>query len=467
MTAILTNNFRLYNLKYFLNSLSTNKLYAFIGKDTSWDSENNPPSPIDNERYTSDVYDEILSLKKLISTNFIPVVKKHIWTSGVTYDMYRPDYNIGNGELVKYPIKLTSNFSGSLAYDSTFYVMNQFYQVYKCLYNGQTPENPLGVSSTVEPVGVSASPFITNDGYRWKYLYTIPSFYVLNFINDEYIPVPYPSLGFNKESLVTSSAINGGIDTIVILNRGSGYTSGTYTNIPIVGDGSDATCTIVVSSGAISSVTVTNPGQNYTFASIDIGNSGIGSGAGANLEVIIPPVNGHGYEPMDELYSYRLMIHFNCNYNETNFIQDISYRRIGIIANPYVSGTSTILNSDTATGLHSITFTSTDGNYEYGEQIYQQTTGALGRVVSWDYATNILKYTQDRFTSTTNGILKLFSGTGAVSGLTSGVSGVPNATAYSNPDIEKNSGQILYIGNRKAIVRSSSQIEDVKVVVEF
>ena len=188
---------------------------------------------------------------------------------------------------------------------------------------------------------------------------------------------------------------------------------------------------------------------------------------GANLEVIIPPVNGHGYEPMEELYSYRLMIHFNFNYNETNFIQDISYRRIGIIVNPYVSGTSTILNSDTATGLHSITFTSTDGNYEYGEQIYQQTTGALGRVVSWDYTTNILKYTQDRFTSTTNGILKLFSGTGAVSGLSSGVSGVPNMTTYSNPDIEKNSGQILYIGNRKAIVRSSSQIEDVKVVVEF
>ena len=115
----------------------------------------------------------------LISNNFIPVVKKHIWISGVTYDMYRPDYNIGNGELIKYPIKLTSNSSGSLAYDSTFYVMNQFYQVYKCLYNGQTPENPLGVSSTVEPVGVSTSPFITNDGYRWKYLYTIPSFYVL------------------------------------------------------------------------------------------------------------------------------------------------------------------------------------------------------------------------------------------------------------------------------------------------
>ena len=466
MTAILTNNFRLYNLKHFLNSISSNKLYTFISKDTAWDSENNPPSPIDNERYISDVYDEVISLKKLLTTNFIPVVNKVVWTSNVTYDMYRPDYTSGNGETSKYPLKLTANASNSLAYGSTFYVMNEFYQVYKCLYNGQTPETPNGVSSTVQPVGVSATPFITNDGYRWKYLYTIPSFYVLNFINDSYIPVPYSSLGFNKESLVTNSAVNGGIDTVVVLSSGSGYASGTYTSVPIVGDGTGATCTVIVTSGAISKVTVTNSGQNYTFASINL--NGIIShptGANANLEVIIPPYRGHGYEPVDELFSYKLMIHVNFDYNETGFIPDISYRRIGIVANPYVWATQSILNSSTATGLYSITFTSATGNYSYGESITQQSTGAIGRVVSWDSGTKTLKYSQDRFSSTTNGILNLFSGTGAIVGQTSTVSGVPST--YANPDIQPNSGQILYMGNRKAIVRSSNQIEDVKVVVEF
>lgn len=468
MTAILTNNFRLYNLKYFLDSLVSNNLYAFIAKDTAWESENNPPSPIDNERYIYDVYDEMLSLKRLTVANFIPVVNKIVWASGTTYDMYRPDYTAGNGE-IRYPIKLTSNSSNSLAYGSTFYVMNEFYQVYKCLYNGQNPDYSLGKPSTVQPTGISASPFITSDGYRWKYLYTIPSFYVLNFINSSYIPVPYTSAsfnGFNKESLVTNSAINGAIDTVVIINRGGGYTNGTYTNVPIVGDGTGATCTIIVSSGVISSVTVTNSGQNYTFASINISAiSGIGSGTNASLEVIIPPPNGHGYEPFDELFSYKVMIHVNFDYNETNFLPDISYRKIGIIANPYVSGSQSLLNTDTATGLYSITFTSVTGNYLYGENIIQASTGAKGRVISWDYNTKTLKYAQDRFNSTINGTLKLFSGTGAIMGQTSNISGVPST--YSNPNIQKNSGKILYIGNRKAIIRSSSQIEDVKVVVEF
>ena len=40
-------------------------------------------------------------------------------------------------------------------------------------------------------------------------------------------------------------------------------------------------------------------------------------------------------------------------------------------------------------------------------------------------------------------------------------------TGKANPDVEKYSGDIIYIDNRAPITRSSSQKEEVKIVVEF
>ena len=66
-------------------------------------------------------------------------------------------------------------------YDSDFYVVNSQYQVYKCIYNGTSSSDPNGKPSTVKVTGTSTSIITTGDGYRWKYLYTIPVASVLKF----------------------------------------------------------------------------------------------------------------------------------------------------------------------------------------------------------------------------------------------------------------------------------------------
>ena len=38
---------------------------------------------------------------------------------------------------------------------------------------------------------------------------------------------------------------------------------------------------------------------------------------------------------------------------------------------------------------------------------------------------------------------------------------------YANPELEPDSGDIVYVENRRPIFRSSSQTEDIKLVVEF
>jgi UDP-glucose 4-epimerase len=38
---------------------------------------------------------------------------------------------------------------------------------------------------------------------------------------------------------------------------------------------------------------------------------------------------------------------------------------------------------------------------------------------------------------------------------------------YANPELQKNSGEIIYIDNRRPISRANDQIEDIKIVIEF
>jgi len=84
------------------------------------------------------------------------------------------------------------------------------------------------------------------------------------------------------------SARNGptvqGVATVGSLVGGSGYTNGTYTNVPLTGGtGQGAYATVIVSGGAVTSVTITDNGFNgyivgdvLSAASSDIGGTGSG-----------------------------------------------------------------------------------------------------------------------------------------------------------------------------------------------
>jgi hypothetical protein len=63
---------------------------------------------------------------------------------------------------------------------------------------------------------------------------------------------------------VIDFVISSPLDTVSILSGGSGYTNGTYTNVPLTGGtGSGATADITVSSNAVTAVTIVNDGNGY------------------------------------------------------------------------------------------------------------------------------------------------------------------------------------------------------------
>ena len=165
---------------------------------------------------------------------------------------------------------------------------------------------------------------------------------------------------------------------------------------------------------------------------------------------------------------------------------DMQFRRFGLISDPQTPGNSD-LTSSTAAVSKAIKFPSGSSvNYSIGEVITQATTGAKGKVIHWDSVNKILRYFQNEYTAvsqTGNNQYKLveFSGANAITGASSNTSLTPDTssngtttvagrsftTGYSASEVKKFSGSILYIENRKTIIRSDDQIEDIKLVIEF
>jgi hypothetical protein len=435
----------------------------------------------------------MISLKRIQSSDVRLVVNRYNWTSGTTYSMYRSNYSAD----------FKANSAGENAphiYSAKYYVVSD-YKVYKCIYNGSSPANPNGIASTVAPSGTGTTIFTTADTYKWKFLYSIGTDDVIKFFTTSYAPVPAnwgvgtagdPANGVD----VKAAAVDGAIDTVVINTGGTGYTDNAstgYTNVPIRGDwaqngGVQALATVKVSSGAVTEVTITTPGSGYTYGYINVNSteiSGIGApGTEAVLEVIIPPAGGHGYNIYKELGTKRVMINSRVQYDENlEFPVDTDFRRIGVLRNPEESGGGSASGS-TYNGLTAIKFPSaTVASFNIDETVTQTTTGATGKVVSWDSATKILKVYQSSYehivTGNQGGDLTPFSGSNAITGALSSSVETPDTTyslttsnltfanGYSAPEIKKYTGDIIYVENRRTVSRSIDQIEDVKLVVEF
>ena len=87
------------------------------------------------------------------------------------------------------------------------------------------------------------------------------------------------------------SIVQSPVATIGTITGGSAYTAGTYFNVPLTGGtGSGALATITVSGGAVTAVTITNGGLQYTAGgSLSASATNIG-GTGSGFSVLISTV---------------------------------------------------------------------------------------------------------------------------------------------------------------------------------
>jgi hypothetical protein len=518
MAAIITDQIRILNANNFIslaNDSDNNRFYAFLGLVnptdylSTWDV--NPPSPRDSFEQESDFWDTMVAMKRISNDDIRQVIRKITWNSGTTYDMYRNDISRNN---VAKPSNATN------LYASNYYVMNSDYRVYICLQNGTTPETPQGKPSLDEPLFTDLEPRSagdSGDGYVWKYLYTIKPSDIVKFDSVNFIPVPKNwDTDPVHDPIRQNAQTSGQIKIITITNRGVGLGTGgiTYTDIPIKGDGSGAKATIVVNNDAkVESIFVSDGGFGYTHGRVDLQSTTFPIGTDSpEFDVIIPPTGGHGNDIYRELGATNILLYTRIENDNENpdFIVGNQIARVGIVRNPVVAGSSdTLLNTDKVSALYALKLTGigySSATFE-SDGFITQTVGvgstAVGRVVSYDDATGVLKYWQDksivgfnsdgtqrvpeygynlnRFTADPDDGGDLIIRGGSVNlqidsgfiGLTTTINnktynlGQYFESGVSGPEVKKYSGEIIYVDNRPSITRSKSQKEDIKVILQF
>ena len=486
MPAIITNKFRVHNQEQFVESFTesaSNVYYLGIGRPQAYTTATRPDSRTDNsgsdsapltpvdsigdEFYT---FDDMLAAKKVATSDISIVIPRRNWATGTVYDYYRHDY----GNRVTGGTSTQTAASGATnLFDATFYVMSSTFNVYKVL------DNNSGANSTVEPTGTSSSILTTGDGYKWKFMYTLTAGQQSNFLSTDFMAVA-------TNSTVSSAAVDGAVNIVKIKTAGSGGTNGTHTGVAIRGDGSSGVATVIVSGGAVTSVTVTTPGTGYTFAYIrnaDIVAAGATSLSGSELDVIIEPKGGHGKDAVKELGGFFVMMNTNFEAGETSNSGDFTtandFRRVSLMRDIKSGGSAASAN--TLRGTKAVLVTSPSGTFTADEEINQATTGAVGKVVEWDSANNILYYIQTRFNDEgcdANGNLTAFSGTNTITGQSSGASATPASSSttvdsivftsgYNAGEIDADTGDVMYVENRSPITRAADQTENVKLIIEF
>ena len=499
MTAIITQKFRQHNAEQFYESFSEaakSTYYMLIGKatpftaGTSGGTDSAPPTPVDDVSSEFYVWDQTIAGKNISSTDVQYVIPRRNWANATTYDMYDDTVSASN----------TSTSGATNLYDSTFFFRTSDNRVYMVLDN-----NAGTAYSGTEPTSEANTPFASG-GYILKYMYTISASDQVKFLTTDFMPV-------RTDSTVSSAATDGKIESLVVTG-GSGYTQGTY-YAAVYGDGSNqgtasgAIVKIIVDSDGVlnafgltdgTDTTVYAGGSGYTYGTVNLASgytfsdaaltsaSAIG-GSGGSIRVVISPKGGHGSNAVDQLGGHYVMLNtLFIGAERDDLLTGNDFRNIAIVVDPTTYGTSTVATDATIRQTSALKLTGVSGTFAADEKITQTSTGAVGKVVEWDSDLSILYYQQERYgdygTNSTTGSFVAFSGANAVTGADSSASGTPDADAdsavtlsggntitftngYANPELQPDSGDIIYNENRSPISRATDQTEDIKIIVEF
>jgi hypothetical protein len=143
-------------------------------------------------------------------------------------------------------------------------------------------DNVSGIAPNTNITGVLSAAGITTVSINNPLTQNIPAGTIIEFLR-----------GASPLTFESSLTQGNFVDTIVIVNGGSGYTSGQYFDVPLTGgSGTGLRCNIIVSGGVVTEITTTNSGQNYTGDfNITSSPAVIGPGSGLVLAAKISTVN--------------------------------------------------------------------------------------------------------------------------------------------------------------------------------
>ena len=168
MAAIITDSFRIKNTKDFIAKAATENMYLTIGRSNAWPNDTLPPDPATSlKEIRTDVWADVIGAKRITTSDVSHVIPRYDWVSGDTgYVAYDP--------------------ADELLFTKKFHTVvndNGTYKVYKLIVRGAG-------ATTVKPTFTTAAIGAAGaDGYRWKFMYTIPVADYIKFATNSHVPI--------------------------------------------------------------------------------------------------------------------------------------------------------------------------------------------------------------------------------------------------------------------------------------
>jgi len=448
MTAIITDSLKTEICRLLLNDFDggSSQYYVGIGKSDQYsDAGDTIINPVQTLKEEREFRSNLQSIKKVTDTSL--VVPRYNWTSGTKYSGYS-DSTVG----------IPTN---------TYYVLTENNHVYICLQAGAG-------FSTVQPNYADASQnssqdikrsFQTGDGYRWKYLYELSASKVNSFLSASFMPVqkigsPIGSAETDQKT-VQDNAQDGQIVGFIIDSGGEGHSTVT---VEVVGD-FDVQATVpspTVVNGSITAISTDSAhggGRGYTIADVVLTDASPGNVVKpAKIRPVIASQGGLGADAAKDLKAKSIMFNTQPSGAEGGaFITTNDFRQIGLFKNMKNTSNS-VISTNAEKALRILTLDGT-GNVAVDDPVTAGSgpTFAKAFVDEIDGANNKILIHQNSRT----GFNKFpSSGNITASGGTQTIQ-----SAETNSTADRNTGDLLYIENRAAVLRTGSQTEDIKVII--
>lgn len=251
-------------------------------------------------------------------------------------------------------------------------------------------------------------------------------------------------------------AISGTIDAIDILHSGINYS---WASVEITGDGTGCTAEAVITQGAITKINVTNPGFGYTYANVTI--TGNGNATQAYARVIISPTYGHGRDAIKELFAKDIALATTIAQDKNQgFVVKNDYRQLGLLKNPTIFNSYQRYTRLSGSPCYTIT-----GNFSYidiEDDMEMQDQDGNKFIV-------IAKPVEEPNDGNVQLLVQSIDNADVLVGsvFTYDINKTATISIVSQPTIDKYSGEILFVDNRRAFQPTEEQALSIKTVIRL
>lgn len=515
MATLLTNNLRFVNINNFKELIDNQSVYFSFSNPTEWSDPNTPDTPLDNVQLVTDIFSDMIYMKRVIGSNITNCVRHYRWISGARYQEYTTTEDINTLTSVKsfIPATATSSLTGGVVTSIT--ILNGG--------SGYTTAPAVSFSSgaaTAEAVVVDGSVVqvvITNGGSGYVSEPTVT------------IAAPAPSISSSAFDLRPFYVVTDDLNVYKCLENNSGAVSTTKPTSTSTADGTPA----ALADGYIWKYmfTISAADAEKFVSSNWIPVKTLTSDDGSLQWDVQTNNTVHGLDPVRELNATTLLLKVRVAGSEGGTIVDENdYRQIALLLNPVAinsvyaptSATSStfVLNAShddsDNTALHypntgkNVIILSGPGVGQVREIVgYDSGTNVVSISPNWDITpttastygiilnattvnqtvildlgvvTNgpfVADTTITQATSGATGVVLKHDTVGSklyVTSVTGTFDGTNNVSVGSvsstvigvtQKDAVNNIGSILHVENRKPITRYSDQIEDIRILIQY